>query len=112
MRRVLNQENFVKWFNKYLPGIAEGKPQNLLKPAIVGDRTDPKIVHLDGLNLSRAWCMFSITNALPYGHPAKGILYKSGIIHASDALPNITSGNYEGEHWLASFAVYMFACLE
>ena len=107
MRRVLNQENFTKWFNKYLPGITNGELQNLLEPATVGDRSDPKIVHLDGLNLSRAWCMFSITNALPDNHPAKEILFEAGKKHASDALPNITTGNYEGEHWLASFAVYM-----
>lgn len=107
MRRVLNQENFTKWFDKYLPGIANGEPQNLFEPATVGDRSDPKIVHLDGLNLSRAWCMFSIAKALPENHPAKEILNKAGNSHALDALPNITSGNYEGEHWLASFAVYM-----
>lgn len=107
MRRVLNQENFTKWFDKYLPGIADGEPQNLFEPATVGDRTDPKIVHLDGLNLSRAWCMFSIAKALPENHPAKEILNNAGNSHALDALPNITSGNYEGEHWLASFAVYM-----
>jgi len=112
MRRVLNQENFTKWFNKYLPGIADGEPQTLLEPATVGDRSDPKIVHLDGLNLSRAWCMFSITNALPVDHPAKNVLFDAGKKHALDALPNITSGNYEGEHWLASFAVYMFSCLD
>ncbi|MCK4701464.1 MAG: DUF2891 family protein, partial [Bacteroidales bacterium] len=75
-------------------------------------RSDPKIVHLDGLNLSRAWCMFSIANALPDDHPAKEILFEAGKKHAFDALPNITSGNYEGEHWLASFAVYMFTTIE
>ncbi|MBE9510797.1 MAG: DUF2891 domain-containing protein [Bacteroidetes bacterium] len=112
MRRVLNQDNFTKWFDKYLPVIVDCKPQNLLEPAIVGDRSDPKIVHLDGLNLSRAWCMFSIANALPDNHPAKEILFEAGKKHTSDALSNITSGNYEGEHWLASFAVYMFTTLE
>lgn len=112
MRRVLNQENFTKWFDKYLPGVADGEPQNLFEPATVGDRSDPKIVHLDGLNISRAWCMFSIANTLPDDHPAKEILFIAGKRHASDALPNITSGNYEGEHWLASFAVYMFTCLD
>lgn len=111
MRRILNREQFTKWFEKYLPEIVDGKPGNLLKPATVGDRSDPKIVHLDGLNLSRAWCMFNISNALPDEHPAKKVLYNAGIRHANDALPNIASGNYEGEHWLASFAVYMYDCL-
>lgn len=112
MRRVLNRENFIKWFDKYLPGIAFGKPQNLLEPAIVSDRTDPKIVHLDGLNLSRAWCMFSIAKEFPEDHPVKEVLMHAAYIHASKTLPNITSGNYEGEHWLASFAVCMFSAIE
>jgi hypothetical protein len=55
--------------------------------------------------------MFSIANTLPDDHPAKEILFIAGKRHASDALPNITSGNYEGEHWLASFAVYMFTTI-
>ena len=80
---------------------------NLLQPAIVTDRTDPKLVHLDGLNLSRAWCMRSIAAALPRNDPARQVLARSAAAHAQAALPHVTSGNYEGEHWLASFAVYM-----
>ena len=105
MRRVLKPAEFKKWFADFLPGI----PNSLLTPAIVADRTDAKIVHLDGLNLSRAWCMKSIAAALPKNDPAQKILLKAAEAHAKSALPNITSGNYEGEHWLASFAVYLLA---
>ena len=109
MRRVLRPAEFKKWFADFLPNIAKGEPKALLTPAIVADRTDPKIVHLDGLNLSRAWCMRSIAAALPKNDPAQKILVKAAAAHAQAALPNITSGNYEGEHWLASFAVYLLA---
>ncbi len=103
MRRVLTPAEFKKWFTGFLPSI----PNSLLTPAIVADRSDPKIVHLDGLNLSRAWCMKSIAAALPKNDPTQKILLKAAETHAKSALPNITSGNYEGEHWLASFAVYL-----
>jgi len=107
MRRVMNKADFARWFHRYLPGIVRNQPEALLRPAIVTDRTDPKLVHLDGLNLSRAWCMRSIAAALPRADRARKVLARSAAAHAEAALPFITSGNYEGEHWLASFAVYM-----
>ena len=79
----------------------------LLEVAVVTDRTDPKLVHLDGLNLSRAWCMRSIAKALPQNDPSRSILTRAAAAHAQAALPYVASGNYEGEHWLASFAVYL-----
>jgi hypothetical protein len=81
----------------------------LLKPADVSDRSDPKIVHLDGLNLSRAWCMLGIARALPASDPLRPVLVESAVRHAEATLPHIASGNYEGEHWLASFAVYLLS---
>ena len=81
----------------------------LLVPAKVSDRSDPQIVHLDGLNLSRAWCMRSIAAALPKDDPARKVLAESAARHAAAALPHVASGDYAGEHWLASFAVYMLA---
>jgi hypothetical protein len=78
----------------------------------VTDRSDPKLVHLDGLNLSRAWCMRSIASALPPTDPARGVLVKSARLHASDALAHVASGDYAGEHWLASFAVYLLSTPE
>ncbi len=112
MRRVLSPDQFSEWFQRFLPGLAQGQPQNLLTPATVSDRTDGKLVHLDGLNLSRAWCMQSIAAALPANHPATAILKRSALIHAEDGLAHVASGNYEGEHWLATFAVYMLATTE
>jgi hypothetical protein len=109
MRRVLPREEFPEWFHRFLPGLADGKPESLLEPADVSDRSDPKIVHLDGLNLSRAWCMNGIACALPDDDPVRKILTESAIRHAQATLPHIASGSYEGEHWLASFAVYLLS---
>jgi len=107
MRRVMPPREFEAWFHRFLPGVRRNQPKQLLNPAVVTDRTDPKLVHLDGLNLSRAWCMRSIAAALPRNDPARKILAASAAAHAQAALPFISSGNYEGEHWLASFAVYL-----
>jgi hypothetical protein len=107
MRRVLKPAEFRRWLRRFLPGIASGSPRSLLNPATVSDRSDPKIVHLDGLNLSRAWCMRSIAASLPHADPARRVLARSADRHAAAALKYVASGNYEGEHWLASFAVYM-----
>lgn len=111
MRRVMKPAEFERWFGAFLPDIASGVPAGLLEPAIVADRTDPKIVHLDGLNLSRAWCMFGVAAALPDTDPARAVLRAAAERHARDALAHVASGNYEGEHWLASFAVYLLTNL-
>jgi len=109
MRRVMKPQEFSRWFHRFLPGVAKGGPKALLQPAIVTDRSDPKLVHLDGLNLSRAWCMRSIAAALPAGDPARQILSTAAEQHASAALAHVASGDYAGEHWLASFAVYLLS---
>jgi hypothetical protein len=109
MRRVLPAAEFQAWFRKFLPGFDRGEPKSLFTPATVTDRSDPKIVHLDGLNLSRAWCMYSIAKALPADDAARKLLTESAQRHAADALDHVASGDYAGEHWLASFAVYMFS---
>ena len=109
MRRVLKPAEFQRWFHRFLPKLASGVPETLLRPATVTDRSDPKLVHLDGLNLSRAWCMRSIAAALPPKDPARNILATSARSHASDALAHVASGDYAGEHWLASFAVYLLS---
>ncbi len=109
MLRVLPPDSFSLWFRKWLPQAAEGRPANLFTPPDVTDRSDPKIVHLDGLDLSRAWCMMEIADALPDDDLAVPVLRNAAVRHAMATLPYITSGNYEGEHWLASFAVYMFS---
>jgi Protein of unknown function (DUF2891) len=107
MRRVLTRAEFARWFHLYLPGLAKGRPGNLLTIAVVTDRSDPQLGHLDGLNLSRAWCMLHVAAALPAGDPARAVLEKAGRTHAIDALQHVNTGHYEGEHWLASFAVYL-----
>jgi hypothetical protein len=112
MRRVLQPAEFRRWFQRFLPHLAAGLPRTLLKPATVTDRSDPKLVHLDGLNLSRAWCMRSIANALPPSDPGRAALANSARAHASDALAHVASGDYAGEHWLASFAVYLLSTPE
>ena len=112
MRRVLNPAEYQHWFYRFLPKLASGVPETLLRPATVTDRSDPKLVHLDGLNLSRAWCMRSIAAALPQADPARKVLAESARLHASDALAHVASGDYAGEHWLASFAVYLLSTPE
>lgn len=102
MRRLLAPEEFVEWYNAFFPEI----PSSYLTPATVSDRTDGKLVHLDGLNLSRIWCMKGLISALPETHPHRDTWEKMASEHLTVTLPNIASGNYEGEHWLASFAVY------
>jgi hypothetical protein len=105
MRRVLPPAKFRTWFGRYLPAL----PKSLLTPATVTDRTDPQLVHLDGLNLSRAWCMRSISASLPASDPARKLLAESAERHAEAALKHVASGDYSGEHWLASFAVYLLS---
>lgn len=107
MRRVLGREEFIRWFQDFMPQI----PYSLLYPAVVADRNDPKGVHLDGLNLSRAWCMFELAKALPDDSQTHRDLWQSGYRHAAEALPNVLSDNYGGAHWLATFAVFMYLSL-
>jgi hypothetical protein len=109
MRRVLPPAEFREWFHKYLSGAAKGEPKTLFDAATVTDRSDPQLVHLDGLNLSRAWCMRGIASALPADDPARKVLAASAKRHAETALKHVASGEYAGEHWLASFAVYMLS---
>jgi len=93
---------FARWFADFLPNVGCSQPATLFSPAIVSDRSDGKIAHLDGLNLSRAWCWRSIAALLP---PEQGqIADKAADEHLAAALPHI-SGDYMGEHWLASFAL-------
>ena len=97
-----HEEDFSAWFSLFLPGISNRQPATLFEPAIVSDRTDGKIAHLDGLNLSRSWCWQSIASALPAEERA--IAEAAAGEHLAAALPHI-AGNYMGEHWLASFAL-------
>ena len=109
MRRVLPSAEFRTWFGRFLPGVSRSEPKSLFVPASVTDRNDPQLVHLDGLNLSRAWCMTHIAAVLPADDPAKVALISSSARHTDSALAHVASGDYAGEHWLASFAVYLLS---
>lgn len=104
MADVLGAEQFAAWFEAFLPDVAQGRPATLFSPATVSDRTDGKIAHLDGLNLSRAWCWRRIMAALPSAHPLRGPVAATLEAHLASALGHV-AGDYMGEHWLASFAL-------
>lgn len=104
MRRLLPAEEFLPWFDRFLPRIAQREPATLFRPATVTDRSDGKIAHLDGLNLSRAWCWRSIASALPESDARRAIAEETADRHLAAGMPHI-AGDYMGEHWLASFAV-------
>ena len=103
MRRILPKESFVLWFDKFYE---ENSIQQLCLLPKVSDRTDYQIVHMDGLYFTRAWCMKGIAANLPKGHRWKALFEETSATMLSLALPNISTENYGGGHWLASFAVY------
>jgi Protein of unknown function (DUF2891) len=107
MRRVLPAPEFRTWFKTFLPGAAKGAPKSVFVPATVTDRTDLQLVHLDGLNLSRAWAMRGVAMALLTDDPAREALLESAARHTQAGIKHVASGDYAGEHWLASFAVYL-----
>jgi hypothetical protein len=109
MRRVLDRPAFATWLKRFLPDLATGHPATLFTPAQAGDHTDPQMVHLDGLNLSRAWCFCGIAAALDAGDPRHAVLSRAAALHLQAGLPSVQSGDYMGEHWLATFATYALA---
>jgi hypothetical protein len=106
MRRILGPEMFAKWLSGFLSDLGTEPSFKLLQPVAVSDVTDPKLVHLAGLDLSRAWCMQGIAQGLPKGDARIPILTNSAKEHAKVGLGYVFSGQYEGEHWLGTFAVY------
>ena len=104
MRVVSDDRTFASWFDLHLPRLEQREPATLFRPATVSDRSDGKIAHLDGLNLSRAWCWRGMASALPASDPRRAIALKAAEDHLDAALPHVT-GDYMGEHWLASFAL-------
>ena len=102
MRRALPERAFQAWFAGFLPDLAVGSPASLFTPAFVSDRSDGKIAHLDGVNLSRAWCWRGLAGALD---PAlAGLARETADAHLDASLPYV-AGDYMGEHWLATFAL-------
>ncbi len=108
MRRVLDRNAFARWLTTFLPQIArDAGGKAWLAPAIVTDRSDPKLAHLDGLNLSRAWMLEDIAAALPASDRRVPILRATAGAHRVAALPAVTGEHYEGGHWLGTFATYL-----
>ena len=107
MRRVLEPRAYARWLSAFLPGISGHAAGAWLSPAVVTDRADPKLAHLDGLNLSRAWMLEGMAHGLPEGDPRIRILRQVADQHREAALPFITGEHYEGGHWLGTFAVYL-----
>lgn len=103
MSRVLDRTAFADWFAGFLPRATERQPATLFTPAFVSDRSDGKIAHLDGLNLSRAWCWKGIAAALA-PHSLETLAHATAETHIAAALPHIAS-DYMGEHWLATYAL-------
>lgn len=100
MRRILKKEEFIEWINKFAPQLISKQFQ--LKAGEVSDRTDGKLVHLDGLNFSRAWVLYGLAKQYPeYKH-----LTNVANEHVEYSLPNLVDDSYEGGHWLGSFAIY------
>lgn len=106
MRRVLAPPQYAAWLGGFLPGIPR-TARPWLAPGIVTDRSDPKLAHIDGLNLSRAWMLRGIASGLPARDARRAALERTAASHAAAALPAVTGEHYEGGHWLGTFAVYL-----
>ena len=107
MRRVLTPPQFARWLTDFLPQIPGAPGAAWLAPGVVTDRADPKLAHLDGLNLSRAWMLEGIAQGLPAQDARRGALRASAGAHAEAALPFVTGEHYVGGHWLGTFALYL-----
>jgi len=110
MRRILSPTEFAKWLGDFMPQI----PRNggateaaWLMPVVSPDASDPKLAHLDGLNLSRAWMLEGIISGLPKDDPRRSALTAAAEAHRRAGLAAVTGAHYEGGHWLGSFAVYL-----
>ena len=109
MRRILPPAEFARWLDGFLPRIPKRSDATWLAPGVVTDRSDPKLAHIDGLNLSRAWMRRGIASGLPADDARRAALESAAAQHAEAALPAVTGEHYEGGHWLGSFAVYLLA---
>jgi hypothetical protein len=107
LRRVLPEAEFATWFEAFLPEIPATDAAGWLTVAVVTDPSDPKLAHLDGLNLSRAWMLEGIAAALPAGDRRLTVLRGAAARHREAGLGAVTGVHYEGGHWLGSFAVYL-----
>jgi hypothetical protein len=107
MRRVLDPVPYGAWLGRFLPVIPAREDATWLEPAVVTDRSDPKLAHLDGLNLSRAWMLEGMAAGLPPHDPRLPAIRAAAGAHRDAGLASVTGAHYEGGHWLGSFATYL-----
>jgi hypothetical protein len=107
MRRVTTKEEFANWLTDFLPRLPTTAKTDWLPVAVSPDPSDPKLAHLDGLNLSRAWMLEGIVSNLPENDPRRPALIATAEAHRRAGLAAVTGAHYEGGHWLGSFAVYL-----
>jgi len=107
MRRMMSTSKFSDWLTGFMPTIPTDGSGDWLAPGIVKDASDGKLVHLDGVNSSRAWNLYNIARALPEGDARKASLVAAAKIHAETGVAAVSAEHYSGSHWLASFATYL-----
>jgi hypothetical protein len=107
IRRILGTADYAAWLSTFLPGIPTEGTSSWLTPAVVTDPGDPKLAHLDGLNLSRAWMLEGIASGLPPADPRTPAIRAAASAHRERGLAAVTGEHYEGGHWLGTFAVYL-----
>ena len=107
MRRVMKPQVFAAWFGDFLTDVPHGAQTDWLPTATVTDRSDGKLAHLDGLNLSRAWMLEGIASGLPEDDPRRGALEAAAWAHREAGLAAVTGEHYEGGHWLGTYAMYL-----
>ncbi|MEO0644332.1 MAG: DUF2891 domain-containing protein, partial [Pseudomonadota bacterium] len=107
MRRVLSQEEYAGWLAAFLPQIPSDGSADWLEPGVVRDASDGKLVHLDGVNLSRAWALEGMASALPEGDARRPALLAAAKLHKETGIAAVSDEHYSGSHWLASFATYL-----
>jgi hypothetical protein len=106
MRRVMDEAEYATWLSGFLPDIPTNGSDDWLAVGIVNDPTDGKLVHLDGLNLSRAWALEGMASALPADDQRRASLLASATLHGNSGEEAVRTPHYAGSHWLASFATY------
>lgn len=107
MRRVLPNQDFARWLRSFLPQISTSTKKKWLEPVVSPDPSDPKLAHLDGLNLSRAWMLEGVASSLSKDDQRLGPIKAAAEAHRRAGLAAVTGEHYEGGHWLGSYAVYL-----
>jgi len=106
MARILPRDQFLAWFDKFLPRLTAGQPASILNPAPVSDPTDPKIAHLIGLNLNKGWVWRRLAGMFAADDPRRMLAQRAALSHFNAALPLLGEEDFHRAHWLSSFAVY------